>query len=64
MLLARNAGARAVLQRTFEARAVQKYYLALIGREIAEDSGEIDISLGKHRVPRPAAAGRRPLRLT
>ena len=47
LLLARNAGARAALQRTFEARAVQKYYLAVIGREIAEESGEIDIALGK-----------------
>jgi tRNA pseudouridine32 synthase/23S rRNA pseudouridine746 synthase len=47
LLLARNAGARAALQRTFEARAVQKYYLALIGRQIAEESGEIDIALGK-----------------
>ena len=47
LLLARNAGARAALQRAFEARAVQKYYLAVIGREIAEESGEIDIALGK-----------------
>ena len=47
LLLARNAGARAALQRAFEARAVQKYYLAIIGREIAEESGEIDVALGK-----------------
>ena len=47
LLLARNAGARAALQRMFEARAVQKYYLAVIGREIAEESGEIDIALAK-----------------
>ncbi len=47
LLLARNAGARAALQRAFEARAVQKYYLAVIGREVEEESGEIDIPLGK-----------------
>jgi tRNA pseudouridine32 synthase/23S rRNA pseudouridine746 synthase len=47
LLLARNAGARAALQRAFEARAVQKYYLAVIGREVAEESGEIDLALAK-----------------
>ena len=47
LLLARNADARAALQQAFEARAVQKYYLALIGREIAEESGEIDVALAK-----------------
>ncbi|MEO5972066.1 MAG: RNA pseudouridine synthase [Sphingomicrobium sp.] len=47
LLLARNADARAALQQAFEARAVQKYYLAVIGREIAEDSGEIDAALAK-----------------
>ena len=47
LLLARNADARAALQQAFEARAVQKYYLAVIGREVAEESGEIDVALGK-----------------
>ncbi len=48
LLLARNADARALLQHAFEMRAVQKYYLAVIGRDIAEDSGEIDAALAKH----------------
>ncbi|WP_310466893.1 RNA pseudouridine synthase [Sphingomonas sp.] len=47
LLLARNADARAALQQAFEARAVQKYYLAVIGREVAEESGEIDVALAK-----------------
>ena len=47
LLFARNADARALLQRAFEGRAVQKYYLAVIGREIAEEDGEIDAALGK-----------------
>jgi len=48
LLLARNADARALLQHAFEMRAVQKYYLAVIGRDIAEDNGEIDAALAKH----------------
>src|ERR671910_78666 len=32
LLLARNPSARAALQQAFEARAVEKYYLALTGR--------------------------------
>ena len=47
LLLARNADARALLQRAFEGRAIQKYYLAVIGREIAEEAGEIDLPLAK-----------------
>ena len=36
-----------MLQRTFEARQVEKYYLAVVGAEIIEAEGTIDIPLGK-----------------
>ena len=47
LLLARTPKARAQFQRAFEARQVEKYYLALVAAEIAEDSGVIDIPLAK-----------------
>ena len=47
LLFARNARARAVLQQTFEARLVEKYYLAVVASEIAEAEGLIDVPLGK-----------------
>jgi tRNA pseudouridine32 synthase/23S rRNA pseudouridine746 synthase len=47
LLLARTPKARAELQQAFETRAVEKYYLAVIGREIAQEHGVIDIPLAK-----------------
>jgi tRNA pseudouridine32 synthase/23S rRNA pseudouridine746 synthase len=47
LLFARTPKARAVFQRAFEARAVEKSYLAVIGRELSEDEGVIDAPLAK-----------------
>jgi tRNA pseudouridine32 synthase/23S rRNA pseudouridine746 synthase len=48
LLFARNPKARALFQKAFEARSVEKYYLAVVAAEIADETGEIDIPLGKH----------------
>ena len=47
LLLARNPSARAAFQRAFEARAVEKYYLAVIGSEIDAADGVIDLAVAK-----------------
>ncbi len=47
LLLARNARARAIFQRAFEGRLVDKFYLAVIAAEVAEAEGVIDVPLGK-----------------
>jgi tRNA pseudouridine32 synthase / 23S rRNA pseudouridine746 synthase len=47
LLFARNARARAELQQAFEAGQVEKYYLAVVGGEVAGDEGIIDLPLGK-----------------
>ena len=47
LLFARTAKARATFQQAFETRAVQKYYLAVVAAEIAEEEGEIDLALAK-----------------
>ena len=47
LLFARTAKARAACQQAFEARSVEKYYLAVVSGEIAEPEGMIDIPLGK-----------------
>jgi tRNA pseudouridine32 synthase/23S rRNA pseudouridine746 synthase len=47
LLLARSPKARSELQQAFEARQVEKYYLAVIGAEIAESEGAIDLPLTK-----------------
>jgi tRNA pseudouridine32 synthase/23S rRNA pseudouridine746 synthase len=47
LLLARTAKARARFQHAFEARLVKKYYLALIGAELSDVEGVIDVPLGK-----------------
>jgi tRNA pseudouridine32 synthase/23S rRNA pseudouridine746 synthase len=47
LLLARNPKARSVLQKTFETRLVEKYYLAVVDGEVEQAEGVIDISLGK-----------------
>jgi tRNA pseudouridine32 synthase/23S rRNA pseudouridine746 synthase len=48
LLVARSPKARAAFQQAFEARAVEKYYLAVIAAEIAEEEGTIDVPLAKH----------------
>jgi tRNA pseudouridine32 synthase/23S rRNA pseudouridine746 synthase len=48
LLFARSPKARASFQRAFETRAVQKYYLAVVGAELAEQAGVIDFPLAKH----------------
>jgi tRNA pseudouridine32 synthase/23S rRNA pseudouridine746 synthase len=47
LLFARTAKARARFQKAFETRAVEKYYLAVVASEIAEEAGMINIPLGK-----------------
>jgi tRNA pseudouridine32 synthase / 23S rRNA pseudouridine746 synthase len=47
LLFARSPKARAALQRAFETRAVEKYYIAVVGSEIAESEGVIDVPLAK-----------------
>jgi len=48
LLLARTPKARAQFQQLFEARRVEKYYLAVVGAEIAEEDGVIETPLAKH----------------
>ncbi|MEO7277457.1 MAG: RNA pseudouridine synthase [Sphingomicrobium sp.] len=47
LLFARTAKARATFQQAFEARLVEKYYLAIVSGEISEDSGIIELPLAK-----------------
>jgi tRNA pseudouridine32 synthase/23S rRNA pseudouridine746 synthase len=47
LLLARTPRARAAFQKMFEARRVEKHYLAVVAGEIAEEQGLIDIPLAK-----------------
>jgi tRNA pseudouridine32 synthase / 23S rRNA pseudouridine746 synthase len=47
LLLARSPKARASLQKAFETRAVEKYYLALVDGEVEGDEGTIDVPLAK-----------------
>jgi tRNA pseudouridine32 synthase/23S rRNA pseudouridine746 synthase len=47
LLLARSGKARARLQQAFEARSVQKFYLAVIDAPIQEETGTIDLPLAK-----------------
>jgi tRNA pseudouridine32 synthase / 23S rRNA pseudouridine746 synthase len=47
LLFARTARARAAFQQAFETRAVEKYYLAVVAGEIAEEQGIIDVLLAK-----------------
>ena len=48
LLFARTPKARGIFQQAFESRAVEKYYLAIVASEIAEEDGVIDLSLAKH----------------
>jgi tRNA pseudouridine32 synthase/23S rRNA pseudouridine746 synthase len=47
LLFARTAKARAIFQQAFETRVVEKYYLAVVAGEIAEEQGVIDVPLAK-----------------
>jgi tRNA pseudouridine32 synthase/23S rRNA pseudouridine746 synthase len=47
LLFARTPKARGAFQQAFEARTVEKEYLAVIGREIADEEGVIDLPLAK-----------------
>lgn len=47
LLFARNAKARAQFQNAFEARAVKKYYLAVVAAEVGGEEGVIEIPLAK-----------------
>jgi len=48
LLFARTPKARAQFQKAFEARAVEKYYLAVVATVVAEEAGVIDVPLAKH----------------
>jgi tRNA pseudouridine32 synthase/23S rRNA pseudouridine746 synthase len=47
LLLARSPKARSSLQQAFEQRKVEKYYLAVIDGEVADEEGVIDMPLAK-----------------
>ena len=47
LLFARTPNARAIFQQAFEARAVRKYYLAVVGSPIQEETGTIAVPLSK-----------------
>ncbi|MGZ2412229.1 tRNA pseudouridine32 synthase / 23S rRNA pseudouridine746 synthase [Sphingomonas sp. F9_3S_D5_B_2] len=47
LLLARTAKARARYQQSFESRQVEKYYLAVVGAELLEPEGIIEVPLAK-----------------
>lgn len=48
LLFARSPKARSRFQKAFETRAVQKYYIAVVGTELFEESGVVEIPLAKH----------------
>jgi tRNA pseudouridine32 synthase/23S rRNA pseudouridine746 synthase len=47
LLFARAPKARSRFQQAFETRAVEKYYLAIVGTEVSEEAGVIDAPLAK-----------------
>jgi tRNA pseudouridine32 synthase/23S rRNA pseudouridine746 synthase len=47
LLFARTTKARATFQQAFETRGVEKYYLAVVAAEIAEEQGMIEVRLAK-----------------
>jgi tRNA pseudouridine32 synthase/23S rRNA pseudouridine746 synthase len=47
LLFARNPKARATLQQAFEQRLIGKYYLAVVGCALEQESGTIDLPLAK-----------------
>ena len=48
LLFARSPKARSLFQQAFEARVVEKYYLAVVASEITEEAGVIEMPLAKH----------------
>lgn len=48
LLFARTPKARSRFQQAFESRSVEKYYIAVVGSEIAAEAGVIDLALAKH----------------
>lgn len=48
LLLARTPKARSAFQQAFEARTVEKFYLAIIASEVDQPDGEIDLAISKH----------------
>ena len=52
MVVAKNADALEALAAQFKARAVTKKYMALVYGEIKEDTGTIDLPIGRHPVHR------------
>src|SRR3569623_692247 len=48
LLFARAPNARTRFQQAFEARAVQKYYIAVVATELGDEAGVIDMPLAKH----------------
>jgi tRNA pseudouridine32 synthase/23S rRNA pseudouridine746 synthase len=47
LLFARTPKTRAIFQQAFEQRLVEKYYLAVIGNEIVDEEGTVDVPLIK-----------------
>jgi tRNA pseudouridine32 synthase/23S rRNA pseudouridine746 synthase len=47
LLFARTPRSRALFQRAFETRRVEKYYLAVVAAEVGEETGVIDLALSK-----------------
>src|SRR3982751_1562039 len=47
LLFARTPKSRAQLQQAFEARRIEKYYVAVVATEIADEQGVIDVPLAK-----------------
>jgi len=47
LLFARTAKARSNFQQAFEARTVEKYYLAIVASEIGDEQGVIEVPLSK-----------------
>ena len=52
MVVARTSHALTLLQDEFKERRVEKYYLALTDGQIAEDTGLIELPIGRHPVKR------------
>ena len=48
LLFGRSPKARAAFQQAFEARSVEKFYLAVVAGDLAEENGVIDLPLMKH----------------
>ena len=47
LLLARSPKARSSLQKAFETRQIEKYYLAVVDGDVGPSEGVIDLALGK-----------------